>query len=225
MQVILWFLDKFFLILSLLIAVIIHEYSHGRIAEKLGDPTARDAGRLTFNPIVHIDPIGTIIIPIAILIMSGGAATIGWAKPVPVNPYNLNDPQKDMVKVAAAGPVSNFLVATGAALLLRLGGILPSDIVFDVLIGRTLSINPFLSFLAYLIFINLILGIFNLIPIPPLDGSKILQASLPRELSWWYQKIEPYGFMIVLAFFFLFNGFSMVIMPLVQIILKLYSIH
>ena len=225
MQVILWFLDKFFLILSLLIAVIIHEYSHGRIAEKLGDPTARDAGRLTFNPIVHIDLIGTIIVPIAILIMSGGTATIGWAKPVPVNPYNLNDPQKDMAKVAVAGPVSNFLMAAGAALLLRLGGILPSDIVFDVLIGRTLSINPFLSFLAYLIFINLILGIFNLIPIPPLDGSKILQASLPRELSWRYKKLEPYGLLIVLILFFFFDGFSRIILPLVNLILRLFSVH
>lgn len=214
-----------FLVLSFLIAIIAHEYSHGWVAEKLGDPTARMAGRLSFNPIVHIDPAGSIIVPIMILIMSGGTMMFGWAKPVPVNYYNLNNPQKDMPKVAFAGAAANFSIATCAALLLRFGGILPFEIVTLVRAGYASSMNPFLVFLAYLIFINLLLGIFNLIPIPPLDGSQILQAYLPRDLAWQYKKIEPYGFMIVVVLFFFLNGFGLVIAPLIEFILKLYSIH
>jgi Zn-dependent protease len=225
MAIIIFILDKLFLIVALLAAIIIHEYFHGFTAAKLGDPTAFEAGRLSFNPLVHIDLVGTIIVPIGLLIISGGTATIGWAKPVPINALNFDNPRQDMAKVALAGPGSNFAIATIAALLLRLGGILPLNIISLILSGQSLLINPFLSFLAYLIFINLILGVFNLIPIPPLDGSHILQAYLPREIAYKYRKIEPYGMLIILALFFFFNFFGKVILPLVGAIIKVYSIH
>jgi Zn-dependent protease len=224
MQGIFWLLDKSFLILALIIAVVIHEYSHGWTADRLGDSTARYAGRLTLNPVPHIDPLGTIIFPIIILILSGGTATIGWAKPVPVNPYNFTNPDRDMLKVSAAGPASNFLIATAAALLLRLGGLLPLEIIPYLLAGLGSRINPFLSFLGYLIFINLLLGIFNLIPIPPLDGSKILHSLLPRHLRWWYSRIEPHGFLILLILFFFFDLFGKVVVPLINVVLRIYSL-
>jgi len=223
MYIISWVLNKFFLILSLLIAVIIHEYSHGWLAEKLGDSTARDAGRLTFNPLPHIDPVGTIIFPVSVLIISNSTVPLGWAKPVPINPYNLNNPQMDMVKISLAGPLSNFFIATMAALLLRLGGILPENIF--TLASNTSISNPFIIFLTYLIFINLLLGIFNLIPIPPLDGSNVLEIYLPRKIDQWYKKTEPYSIVLILVLFFLFDGLNKIIFPLMGLILKLYSIH
>lgn len=222
-MLIIWLLDKIFLITSLLIAIIIHEYSHGWVAEKLGDPTAREAGRLSFNPIVHIDLIGTVILPISMLIISGGNFAFGWAKPIPVNPYLLNNPKKDMLKVASAGIAANFIIATGAAMILRLGGILPIEIFELIARGKNLALNPFLNFLAYLILINLLLGIFNLMPIPPLDGSQILQSLLPRDMAWKYKKIEPYG--IILVFLFIFFLFDYVILPLIYFIITLYSLH
>ena len=223
MYIISWVLNKFFLILSLLIAVIIHEYSHGWLAEKLGDSTAKDAGRLTLNPIPHIDSVGTIIIPISVLIISSGAITFGWARPVPISLYNLNNPRLDTAKISLAGPLSNLSIATIAALLLRLGGILPENIFTST--GSTPINNPFIIFLAYLIFINLLLGILNLIPIPPLDGSNILGGYLPRKIGLRYKKTEPYGIILILVLFFLFDGLNKIIFPLMGLILKLYSIH
>ncbi|MCK4518546.1 MAG: site-2 protease family protein [Candidatus Omnitrophica bacterium] len=217
----LFIVDKLFLILAFLIAVITHEFGHGWTAEKLGDPTAREAGRVTFNPMAHIDPIGTVITPALLLIMNF-PILFGWAKPVPVNFYNLNNSKKNMACVSLAGPAVNFLTATCAAVLLRLGGILPSEIL-----GLNNSIvitNPFILFLVYLILINLFLGIFNLIPVPPLDGSQILEAFLPRETAWRYKKIAPYGIIIIFMLFY-FTALADFILAIVGFIISLYSIH
>lgn len=223
MELFYWLANKLAMIAALFTAVVFHEYSHGFIADKLGDPTARYQGRLSLNPIVHIDPVGTIILPIAILILSGGAWTFGWAKPVPVNAYNFSDPEKGMAKVGLSGPLSNFILATTAALLLRLAGILPSNLLNLIMAGYGALINPFIAFLGYVIFINLLLGIFNLMPVPPLDGSHILMAYLPREMAWQYRKIAPYGMFIVL--FIAMFLFDIVIFPFLRLVINLYSIH
>ena len=214
-------IDKLFLILAFTVAIIIHEFAHGWTAEKLGDPTALEAGRVTFNPIAHIDPIGTIAAP-AFLLIINFPILFGWAKPVPINSYNLNNPKKDMVYVSLAGPAANLFTATCAAGLLRLGGILPSEILS--LSNNIVITNPFILFLIYLILINLFLGVFNLIPVHPLDGSRILEAFLPRETAWRYKKIAPYGIIIIFMLFY-FTALADFILAIVGFIINLYSIH
>jgi len=212
-------LNKFFLVLSFVIAVIIHEYSHGWMALRLGDDTALKSGRLSLNPLVHIDPVGTVLLPL--LLLAVGFIPFGWAKPVPINPYNFNDEKKDVALVSFAGPVANLILATIAALLLRLGGVIPSK---TILLGATQEIfNPFINFLFYLILVNLFLGFFNLIPIPPLDGSKILSAYLPRNINWKYKKIAPYGILIIFILLY-FNILGSLIGSLVYLLIKIYSI-
>ncbi|MBN1823665.1 MAG: site-2 protease family protein [Endomicrobiales bacterium] len=172
----------------LLFSVILHEYAHGWMAEKFGDDTARIMGRLTFNPVPHIDFFGTIILP-AVAIISG-APIFGWAKPVPVNPYRLNNPHKDMVWVSLAGPLSNIMLAVGAAFVmwgLRLIDFQASGLLIA------------LYQLAYLtMLINIILPVFNLFPVPPLDGSKVVMGILPPRLAFQYAQLEPYGFFIII---------------------------
>ena len=168
----------------LLFSAIIHECAHGWTAEKLGDPTARDAGRITLNPLPHIDPMGSIIVPLILLLASGGRFAFAWAKPVPVNFYNLRNPKRDMVWVSFSGPASNFFLVLICTLLFRVS-------IFRIGLG---------PLLGWGIFINLILGIFNLLPIPPLDGSKILMGILPREMAYSYSRLEPYGSIILIAF-------------------------
>ena len=212
-------LNKFFLVLSFVIAVIIHEYSHGWMALRLGDDTALKSGRLSLNPLVHIDPVGTVLLPL--LLLAVGFIPFGWAKPVPINPYNFNDQKKDVALVSFAGPVANLILATIAALLLRLGGVIPSK---TILLGATQEIfNPFINFLFYLILVNLFLGFFNLIPIPPLDGSKILSAYLPRNINWKYKKIAPYGILIIFILLY-FNILGSLIGSLAYLLIKIYSI-
>jgi Zn-dependent protease len=176
----------------LVFSVIIHEYAHGRVAELCGDDTARVMGRLTLNPIPHIDLFWTIILP-ALMFISG-MPVIGGAKPVPVNPYRLNNPDRDIIWVSLAGPLSNFalaLIAAGGMLLLRM------------FVGLE---NPFVTATYYIlnsfVVINVILPVFNLFPVPPLDGSKVLAGILPSRLSYQYSKIEPYGFIIIIALFY-----------------------
>ncbi len=169
----------------LIFSIVIHESAHGWTAEKLGDPTARDAGRITLNPLPHVDLVGTVIVPLLSVLIWG--FPFGWAKPVPVSIYNLGSPKRDMAWVSLSGAASNLLLALTSALLFRIG------------IFRT-GLGPLLLWGVY---INLILGIFNLLPIPPLDGSKILMGILPREMAYSYSKLEPYGMIIVMAFIFL----------------------
>ncbi len=170
----------------LVFAVIVHEVAHGYVAYKLGDPTAKYSGRLTLNPLPHIDPFMSIILP-ALMIFSGMPFIIGGAKPVPVNPVYFQDHKRDVMLVSAAGPLSNILLAIISALLLKF------LFSFEILRSDGLSLV-----LGYSILINIILAAFNLIPIPPLDGSKILMGFLPDELAYKFARLEPYGIFIIL---------------------------
>lgn len=174
----------FVILLQLLIfffSVIVHEVSHGYMALRKGDPTARDAGRLTLNPLPHIDIFGTLIFPFLLIIMRAGII-FGWAKPVPINPYYLKDPKRDLMWVGAAGPLSNIGMAVILAILLRF-------------IGGASVIS---QFIAFGVMINLLLAFFNLIPIPPLDGSRIVQGFLSYEAQVKYMSIERFGFIIII---------------------------
>lgn len=172
----------------LLFSIIVHEYSHGYVAMKHGDDTARIMGRLTFNPLSHIDLVGTIILPI--ICIYNGLPVFGWAKPVPVNPFRLRDPEKDMVKVAIAGPLSNIMLAILGVLIFKL---FISLGVFKFVSGELVG-----KLMWYFISLNIILAIFNLIPIPPLDGSKVLMGFLPRNMAIEYEKLSRYGFIILI---------------------------
>ena len=173
-------------IVILLFSVILHEVMHGWVALKFGDRTAEQAGRLTLNPIPHIDPIGTILLP-GLLLLTGAPILFGWAKPVPVNPLNFSSLRKGELLVSAAGILANFSLAILAAVIYHILQALPQS--FPSIIGNVLR---------FTVMINLILGIFNLFPIPPLDGSKILLSQLPYNLARSYEKLEPYGFIILL---------------------------
>ncbi len=190
-------------LLILFFAIIVHEVAHGYAALKSGDPTAKIGGRLSLNPLRHIDPFGTIILPL-ILIISRSPFLIGWAKPVPINPYFLKDPKRDMVKIGAAGPLANFALA-----------------VLFSLIYRILAGTLFADFLFYAVFINLLLFLFNLIPIPPLDGSRILGGFLSHSAYEKYMQLERYGFII--AFALLFLVFNTILIPLVSLICGLLT--
>ena len=185
----------------LLFSAIIHEIAHGYVAERLGDPTARLAGRLTLNPQKHIDPMMSIALPLLLLI-SGSPIIIGAAKPVPVDPFNLRDGRKDLALVSLSGPLSNVLIAILASLLIKL--ILAFYPSFEQNIG-TMEILSFLTFILTAIAkLNLLLAIFNLIPIPPLDGSKIFALLLPEKLANTFLSLGSIGIFII--FFLLLSG-------------------
>ena len=181
-------------IVALIMSIVLHEMAHGYAANSLGDPTARLQGRLSPNPLVHIDPLGSVIIP-ALLMLSGSGILFGWAKPVPYNPYNLNNQKWGEALVAAAGPAVNILLALLFALLIRFSGQFGLNEVF-------------VSLAQYIVYMNLLLSFFNLIPFPPLDGSKILPALLPFSLQMSYQRfvrlMEGYGFLVTILFLFVF---------------------
>ena len=172
----------------LLFSVILHEVAHGYTALRLGDPTARDAGRLSLNPIKHIDPFGTVVLPL-LLHFSHSPILIGWAKPVPVNPHLLREPNKAMMLVAASGPLTNITLAVLFALGLRN---LPAS-----------TVPPFVVILVSSCYINIILALFNLVPVPPLDGSKLLAGLLPARLRESYLRFGRYGIFIVLPLVYL----------------------
>jgi Zn-dependent protease len=188
-------LDFIISISVLLFAVSIHESAHGWMAEKFGDPTARIQGRITLNPIPHIDPIGSVIFPILLYI--AGAPVFGWAKPVAVNPYNLRDPRRANMFISAAGPGSNIIAGVlGIVFLLVLKHLGVVDLT-PILRGGNPGLLTLILF--ELIIINIFLAIFNLIPVPPLDGSWILEGVLKGEALYHYQKIKPYGFIILIV--------------------------
>lgn len=178
-----------------LFAITIHEASHGWAAYKMGDPTAYAMGRITLNPIAHIDPIGTILLPVILVVM--GAPPFGWAKPVPVNPLNLRDPRRDNLIISAAGPLSNFIVAFIAFLGIQLLKVLTPGL-FHPYGGFSGPASGIFLILYYTVLINIILAMFNLIPIPPLDGSGVLMGLISEEAAEKYEQIRPYGFMILL---------------------------
>ncbi|MCX5693387.1 MAG: site-2 protease family protein [Candidatus Omnitrophica bacterium] len=200
------------LLLSLCIfffAVIIHEYAHGWVAWKLGDSTARFMGRLTLNPLAHIDPIGTIFLPF-ILIATHSPVLFGWAKPVPVDFLNLNNPKRDMVWVGLAGPAANILFAIALAMLLKIPLLTASYFAVSVITTAIMA--------------NLVLAVFNLLPIPPLDGSRVMMGLLPYNIGAEYAKIEPYGFIIIFAL--LWIGFvNTIIWPIVIFLAHVLGVH
>jgi len=195
-------IDKFLFnhfLAVLVFSAILHEIAHGIVAERLGDPTARLMGRLTLNPKSHIDPFMSILLPL-LLVLSGSPVIFGAAKPVPVDPFNLREPKKDMALVSLAGPGTNVLIAIIAAIVLKLLAFMPPNIIFDLV-----------GFLAQaFVYVNLLLAIFNLIPIPPLDGSKILAMFLPDREAATYLSIGNIGILIIF-FLLLFpiGGFSL----------------
>ncbi len=176
-------------VLPVIFAITVHEVAHGWVAKKYGDNTASSMGRLTLNPIKHIDLFGTIILP-GLLLVTGTGFIFGWAKPVPVDPRNFKNPLKDMAIVALAGPVSNLLMAVFWALITRLG-------VFIGTGAEAISLPLIYTGVAG-ISINLVLALINLLPIPPLDGSRILTGILPNYWAWQYNRLERYGFIILL---------------------------
>ncbi len=181
------FIEAALVILILIPSIIVHEVSHGLVANRLGDPTARNAGRLTLNPLPHIDPFGSVLLP-AMLALANGPI-FGWARPVPVNPGRFTNPTGHMAITAVAGPVSNIVLATLLARLVfpQLSGV-PEEIVF------------------WFIFLNLLLAVFNMLPIPPLDGSRLLPLVLPPGGRELYRQFEQFGFILLFALLFFLEG-------------------
>jgi len=187
-------MEYLFLIVILIFSIVIHEVSHGAVANYLGDPTAKYAGRLTLNPIKHLDPIGSVIVPIFLILMAkmaGGGIIFGWAKPVPINPYNFKDQKYGEAKVALAGPAANLALA--------------------LIFGLALRFFPFISTLpglalmfSYIVYINILLAIFNLLPVPPLDGSHILFSFLPPGMEKIKIFLSQFGLFILLFIIFFF---------------------
>jgi Zn-dependent protease len=175
-------------ILPVIFAITVHEVAHGWMAKKCGDNTAYQQGRLTLNPMKHIDWFGTVILP-GLLLLTGTGFIFGWAKPVPVDARNFKKPRKDMAWVALAGPVSNLLMALGWALVVRIG----------VLVGVEAISLPLIYTGVAGISINLVLALINLLPIPPLDGSRVITGILPHYWAWQYNRMERYGFIILLV--------------------------
>ena len=176
-------------IIPLLLAIVVHEVAHGWVARQLGDDTAYLMGRLTLNPLKHIDLVGTILVPL-ILILTVGFA-FGWAKPVPVNFNNLRNRRRDTALVAVAGPFANLLMAIAWALIAKLASLLPESIA--------MLTSPLILMSLFGMVINAILMVFNLIPIPPTDGGRIATSLLPPRLGYQLSRVEPYGFFIILA--------------------------
>ncbi|MGE3275548.1 MAG: site-2 protease family protein [Vicinamibacterales bacterium] len=168
--------------LALIVSLTVHEAAHAWSADRLGDPTARLLGRLSLNPVVHVDPIGTLLFPLIALMT--GLPLIGWAKPVPVDPRNLREPRRDFAIVAAAGPISNVLMALAGSLLLKV-----------VTGGNELLVTGLLWF----VLVNALLAVFNMIPVPPLDGGNVLMGILPLGLARGVERLRPYGFLILYA--------------------------
>ncbi len=202
-----YLLDAALMVVVLFFSVIVHEVAHGYVALMNGDPTAKFSGRITLNPIPHIDPIGTVFLPLLLLI-TGSRFLFGWARPVPVNPLNFRDYKWGEITVSAAGPLSNLALAMAFAFLLHLG--------FRLGLGNL----GFMKLAYYGVSINIFLALFNLVPIPPLDGSHLLSAVLPRELNRLYQQLEPVGFILILILFYT-GILGAVLMPIYRLIARL----
>lgn len=194
-----------FQFIVLIFSVMVHEISHGFVAERLGDKTARDAGRLTLNPLKHIDPFGSVILPL-LLYIANTSILFGWAKPVPYNPYNLKNPKTGGALIALSGPVSNFLIA----------------LVFGILVRLVMPDTPLSLMFQIVVYINVLLGVFNLVPIPPLDGSKVLFGFLPERMinPSVFAFVERNGMLLLVLF--IFFGFRL-IHPIINWIFSLLT--
>jgi Zn-dependent protease len=203
-------LAHIFGLVILMFSVMVHEVSHGFVAEKLGDPTARNAGRLTMNPMSHIDLFGSVLLPL-ILVFTNSPVLFGWAKPVPYDPRNLKDPRAGSAMIAAAGPLSNFFLAFIFGLAVRFSFVygMPPDAILP-------------SLFAGIVFANVSLGVFNLVPIPPLDGSKILMAVLPpgEKTYRFLMALERNGMLLI--FLFIFFGYS-VLNPVIRGLFAIFT--
>jgi len=219
------------LIPALVIAIVFHEVAHGYAAKLLGDPTASERGRLTLNPLAHVDPVGTLLVPGALALLGG--PVFGWAKPVPVSKRRLNNPRFGMMAVAAAGPGSNFVLAGVGAVLLGL--VMPSGLAFggDLDAGAALLVNRLgetqwlATGLFYFVLVNIFLGLFNLLPIPPFDGSHIVGGLLPARMRAGWEKLQGIGMalligLIAASWVFGANWLGQLLMPPVAALMGLY---
>jgi Zn-dependent protease len=197
--------------IPVLFAITLHEAAHGYVARHFGDMTAYQAGRISLNPLRHIDPVGTVLLPLLTLWMGG--ILFGWAKPVPVNFAALRNPKKDMLWVAIAGPASNLVMALGWALLYKMGLLFPENYFADPMLGMAM----------WGIKINVVLMVLNLLPLPPLDGGRVAVSLLPHRQAFQLAKIEPYG-MFILIFLAITPVLSLVLSPLIGLVFKLLSL-
>ena len=207
---------------AILVAITFHEVAHGYVAFRLGDPTAKLLGRLTLNPLAHIDLFGTIIMPIMLFVLTEGRFIFGYAKPVPINPMNFKNPRKGMALSAAAGPITNMILALASVIILKLllaplAGLLPD-------VARETVLKPLLLIFSASVLMNIVLASFNMIPIPPLDGGRVLTGLLPSRQAMSFSKIEPFGFIIVLVL--IYTGIAnLFIMPTITFFLKLFGMY
>ncbi|MCF6180259.1 MAG: site-2 protease family protein [Geopsychrobacter sp.] len=193
-----------------LLAIILHEVAHGYVADRLGDPTARLLGRLNLNPLRHLDPIGTI----AIFIFG-----FGWARPVPVNANNLRNPRRDMIWVSLAGPVTNLLLAVISVALLHGISFLETTPLAQAQLFVEIS-RPLRVMSAFSLYINVLLGVFNLLPIPPLDGGRVLIGILPGKQAVWLTRLEPFGFVLLMMLIFFTDIWSRLLSPVVSLLIR-----
>ena len=198
-------IDIILFIIIIFFSITFHECSHGWMAYKLGDPTPKLSGRLTLNPFAHIDPFGTIVLPIILAMI--GVVPFGYAKPVPINPYHFKNPRKDIMWVGISGPASNFILAFVLSLILRItgGGFIPNVLVWAITI-------------------NIVLAVFNIMPIPPLDGSRVLASFLPHKISYNYLKLGIWGFVFIILLINL-GFFKWFIIPAIRIVFSIFGIE